>query len=105
MNDDNQFVIPPSFIALYVPPGKTRPSATREVIAARYEFCEDMATMLTEHARAVMFELDADEALVLDRVLRGLLVEGSVVDPSEARWVVVRLAELLGWPFPETPAC
>jgi len=38
--------------------------------------------------------------MVLDRVHRGLLVEGSVVAESEAGWVICRLAELLGWPIP-----
>jgi hypothetical protein len=47
MSDDNQIVIPPSFIALFVEPGRTRPSATKEVIYERYDFCEDMASMLT----------------------------------------------------------
>jgi hypothetical protein len=38
MSDDNQIVIPPSFIALFVEPGRSKPSATKEVIYERYDF-------------------------------------------------------------------
>jgi len=101
MNDENQSLIPRYFIDLYLPRGRIRPTEPRSVIAARYELCEDMANMLAEHARAMLFELHITEALVLERVHRGLLVEGSVVSKDEARWVACRLAELLGWPQPE----
>lgn len=97
MNDENQIIVPPSFIALYVAPGRIRPSAPREEIAARYEFCEDLATMLTEHARNQLFELGVTEDDVLVRCHRGLLAPESGVDAAEARWVARRLAELLGW--------
>jgi len=101
MNDENQSLIPRSFIELYLPRGRTRPIEPRDIIAARYDLCEDMAHMLTEHARATLFDLHVTEQLVLDRVHRGLLVGESVVSKDEARWVVCRLAELLGWPQPE----
>src|SRR5271165_4778851 len=100
MNDENQSLIPRSFIELYLPPGRLRPIEPRDVIAARYDLCEDMAQMLTEHARATLFDLGITEQLVLDRVHRGLLVEGSVVGKSEATWVTFRLAELLEWAPP-----
>ena len=47
MTDESQITIPPSFIALYQEPGRTKPNAPRDVITQRYEFCEDLATMLT----------------------------------------------------------
>jgi hypothetical protein len=100
VSDDNQFIVPPSFIALFVPPGGIKPRASREHIAERYEFCEDLAQMLTETASTKLFELSVAEADVLERIHRGLLVEGAPVDADEARWVVTRLAELLGWPAP-----
>jgi len=103
MNDENQSLIPRSFIELYLPRGRTRPIEARQVIAARYDLCEDMAHMLTDRARATLFDLGITEQLVLDQVHRGLLVDGSVVGRDEARWVVCRLAELLGWPQPEIP--
>lgn len=100
MSDDSQLVIPRPFIELFIPEGRIKPVESRETIAARYELCEDMAQMLVEHASARLFELGITEAMVLDRVHRGLLVEGSVVDEREAGWVICRLAELLGWPIP-----
>ena len=98
MNDDNQALIPPSFVALYVPPGRIKPTVPRQVIAARYELCEDMAQMLVDHAQTKLFELGVNEQEVLERVHRGLCAPGSVVSADEARWVLRRLAELLGWP-------
>lgn len=96
MPDQNQIEIPHSFIDLFVPPGGTRPNATREHIARRYDLCEDMAQMLTEPAHARLLELGIAESDVLGRMYAGL-VAGGVVDEPESRWVVRRLAELLGW--------
>lgn len=108
MSDDNQFLIPPSFVALFVEPGRIKPSASRAEIAERYDFCEDLAQMLTEHARTQFWDLGITEADVLERMLRGLRGPDSGVSSGEARWVVRRLAELLDWqdpgPEPETPA-
>ncbi len=102
MDDANQIIVPPTFVALFVPPGRIKPTEPREVIAARYELCEDLAQMLVEHAQAVHFDSGVDEAEVLSRMLRGLLAapEAVVVDEAEARWVKRRLAELLGWADP-----
>ena len=72
MSDENQFVIPPSFIALFVEPGRIKPSASREAIAERYELCEDLATVLTERARTMQWELGVAEDDVLERIRRGL---------------------------------
>lgn len=99
MTDDNQIVIPRSFIDLFIAPGAYKPREPREAIAARYELCEDMAQMLTEHASAKLHELGVTEQDVLQRVGRGLLVEGSVLARDEAAWVLRRLAELLDWPW------
>jgi hypothetical protein len=97
MSDDNQIVIPPSFIALFVEPGRSKPSAIKEVIYERYDFCEDMASMLTEQANAKLWELGITEADVLERIYQGLTVADVGVSVREAGWVVTRLAELLGW--------
>jgi hypothetical protein len=101
MSEDSQIVVPPSFIALFVPPGRMRPTASREHIAQRYELCEDLAQMLTEQASAKLFELGVAEHDVLERIARGLqgdAAEPGIVDAAEAGWVVRRLAELLDWP-------
>lgn len=98
MPDANQFDIPRSFIDLFVTPGAIKPRETRSVIAQRYELCEDMAQMLVDGAKTTLFDLGVAESDVLERFSRGLRVEGSVVAPEEAGWVIRRLAELLDWP-------
>jgi len=100
MSDDNQILIPQSFIALYLDPGRSRPNAPREQVAGRYELCEDMASLLTEHAQTMVFEQGAGESQVLLRCRQSLLVEASVFSEPEADWIVSRLAELLGWALP-----
>jgi hypothetical protein len=101
MTDDFQIHIPPSFMALYVPPGKIKPTLGQRDMAARYELCDDMAQLLTEQAANQQFQLGITEALALDRCLQGLLASPEVMNETEARWVVCRLAELLNWPLPE----
>ena len=102
--DSSQIVIPPSFVDLFVEPGRSRPTESHAHIAERHELCEDMAQMLTETARERLFELGVAEADVLDRIHRGLLGEASPVSRAEATWVVCRLAELLDWPLPDEVA-
>jgi len=103
MSDDDQTLIPRSFIELYIAPGKIKPSEPRGVIATRHDLCEDMAQMLTEHARTRLFELGITEHDVLERIHRGLLAPASMLSESEAGWVVRRLAELLDWPALQAP--
>jgi hypothetical protein len=102
MSEDNQILIPESFMALFIQPGRSKPSASHAEVSARYGLCEDMANMLTETAQNMQFTLGITEQDVLMQCLRGLQVEGSVVNLPESDWVVHRLAELLNWPFPET---
>ena len=101
MDDGNQILIPPSFMALYVPPGKIRPTLGQRELAARYELCEDMAQLLTEQAAQQQFQLGITEDLALERCLQGLLATPEVLSQAESRWVVCRLAELLHWPLPD----
>ena len=103
MSEDNQIVVPRSFIELYIPPGRIKPTAPRDEIAARYEFCEDLASMLTEHAQLKRWDLGITEDDVLERMHRGLLAHDAPVTSPEAQWVVRRLAELLEWRAPEFP--
>ncbi|MBC7942765.1 MAG: ATPase with chaperone activity [Chitinophagaceae bacterium] len=104
MSEENQIVIPPSFIALFVPPGRIKPTASRAEISARHEFCEDLAASLTEHAGTRLWEAQFTQTEVLARICRALRHGDAVVSAAEAQWVVCRLAELLGWPMPG-PAC
>jgi hypothetical protein len=100
MHDSPQSSIPRSFIELFVPRGAHKPRQSWAVLATRYELCEDMAQMLVDQAQTKAFELGADEHEVLLRIHRGLLADGSVLAAREADWVVCRLAELTGWPWP-----
>lgn len=99
MTQEFQIDIPPSFVALYVPPGQIKPTLGQRDMAARYELCEDLAQLLTEQAAHMQFKLGITEALVLEQCENGLLNGPAVVTPREARWVVCRLAELLQWPM------
>ena len=96
MSDESQIEIPPSFVALYVPPGRIKPTLPRTELTQRYELCEDMAQMLVDTARTLEFSLGITQADVLQRVAQGLQGEGAVVSEAEAGWVITRLAELLG---------
>ena len=52
MDNDNQILPPPSFIALYSDArGRLRESP--DVVRARYELCEDLATHLVEQAQTL----------------------------------------------------
>jgi hypothetical protein len=95
MSDDNQIVVPASFVALFIEPGRLRPSASRQEIAARYEVCEDLATLLVDRARTLLWQLGITERDVLERVRDGLLQPASGVSAAEAEWITRRLAELL----------
>jgi len=103
MYEEYQIEIPQSFMALFIDPGRQKPNASREVVAGRYELCEDMATMLTETAKDKLLSLGITEYDVLAQCLAGLTGAGAVVTEPEAGWVVRRLAELLEWPPLRTP--
>jgi hypothetical protein len=100
MSDASQIHIPPSFVALFVPPGKTRPSASHAEVAARYELCEDLAQTLVPTATHLQLMRDLHASAVLAQCLQALKSPGAVVESAEARWVVCRLAELLDWELP-----
>ncbi len=101
---DNQIEPPQSFMAMYITPGQTRPNAPQDVVLARYEQCEGMACVLTEHAPTLAFKENFTESEVLVRCHQGLLDNASDFNENEARWVIQRLAELLGWEPPSFDA-
>lgn len=98
MDESSQVQVPPSFVALFVEPGRIKPRASRAHITERYEFCEDLAQWLAQRATEIRVDLGITERDVLERMGRGLLEASAGVDAAEARWVSTRLAELLGWP-------
>ena len=100
MSIDNQIEPPQSFMAMDSTPGSSRPNAPQEVVLARYEHCEDMAGILTEHAQTLAFKESLSEVEVLARCHQGLLDAASGFNKQEAQWVTCRLSELLGWEPP-----
>ena len=97
MTIDNQIEVPQSFMLMYVNPGASRPNAPQDVVLARYGQCEDMACILAEQAQALSFRENLREREVLDRCHQGLLAYESDFSAKESEWVILRLAELLGW--------
>lgn len=96
MSDDSQILIPRSFIDLFIPPGKHKPTATREHIAQRYELCEDLAQGLVDTAQTQRWSLGITQADVLQTIARSLPALDLGLDAAECTWVLTRLAELLG---------
>lgn len=105
MGDPNQLEIPASFLALFLLPGKVKPTQTRAFITDRYEICEDLSNHLFDYARSQHHDLGIAEDEVLRRCHAGLVQESSGLSETEATWVVRRLAELEGWEWcgPVTP--
>jgi len=100
MQDPNQIEVPPSFVALYASPSGHRLTQPMSEVRERYELCEDLAQMLTEHAAMTEARTGAPGREVLLTMQRALEGSESSVRPVEAVWVVRRLAELLGWEWP-----
>lgn len=93
----NQIEVPQSFMALFLSAGRLQSGASQDIVVRRYELCEDMACMLTEHAQTMSFDLNLGEEEVLLRCHRGLLSGAAIFSEQEATWVIRRLAELLAW--------
>ncbi|WP_103044649.1 hypothetical protein [Comamonas faecalis] len=100
MQDDSQIHIPPSFIALYTR-ASGRLGIAREALLQRYELCEDLACQLVEQAQQLYQTHTPSEERVLRQIHAGLASAESGLDASEARWVMLRLAELLQWRSPD----
>ena len=98
MYEPDQTFIADSFMPIYTAQG--RPTGSRHEIAARYEFCEDLATQVSEICRTVQFGADLSESAALRKCMDGLLAPPASVSPDEATWVMRRAAELLEWALP-----
>ncbi|MFC4623158.1 hypothetical protein ACFO3A_13175 [Comamonas nitrativorans] len=99
----NQIEIPPSFSQLFRHrSGRLlHPAST---VLARYELCEDLACALVEQAQSLYHGGHSDEAGVLLGLHGAISGPDAGLSPSEAHWVVQRLAELLQWKAPLLPA-
>jgi len=98
MEDPNQTFVSGSFMALYTKGG--RPTAPREDIEARYDFCDDLATQVAEMCRTVQFSNNLSETASLKTCFDGLMQPPAAASPAETAWVMCRVAELLEWPVP-----
>jgi hypothetical protein len=96
MDSDNQIVIPDSFIALFVPPGRSKPTESHAVILQRYELCEDLACALVEQATIKKWELGVETQDIVQRIGLGLADGAAGISDAEAEWVCKRLTELMG---------
>lgn len=99
MSEGSQILVPPSFTALFVPPGRIKPTESYAVIEQRYELCEDFAQMLVDQARTQQWSLGITQEDVLERMAQGLSAS-DVFSPDESGWILKRLAELLDWGGP-----
>lgn len=102
MDDDSQISVPPSFIAV-CSDARGRLLATPAAVRERYELCEDLACSLVEQAQTIYHGGASSEEGVLSGIHAALAASEVGVSPVEARWVTLRLAELLGWRSPELP--
>ena len=99
MDDDNQILVPPSFMAVYTD-ARGRLTDKADAVRTRYELCEDLAQMLVDQAATLQFKTGRSEAEVLQTIEAGLTGGDAGVSAQEALWVGMRLAELLDWKIP-----
>lgn len=97
MDEYNQIEPPPSFVALFASPTGHKLLEPLSTVRLRYELCEDLAQALTEQACVDLFKSGGGEREVLAKMELVLAAEESPITAAEAKWVVTRLAELLGW--------
>lgn len=96
-HDDNQILIPDSFLDLHRDRSRTRLRTPIATVRARYELCEDLAQQLIPQAQHIHYDLGIAEDEVLIRLEEGLRSPGAGLSEDEAVWVSRRLAELLHW--------
>ncbi len=72
------------------------PGATPSEVAKAYEACEDFAQQMVPYCERKMTELHLPHEEVLAKLLRGI-EQKKWVSPAQARWVVARTQQLLGW--------
>jgi hypothetical protein len=99
MSDDYQIPIPPSFEAMHRD-ARGRLGLPLSEFRQRYELCEDLAQQAVDSAQAAHHDIGLDQDAVLQRCQAGLTQAELGLEPRELDWIILRLAELLGWPFP-----
>lgn len=96
MDSDNQIIIPESFIALFVLPGRSKPTEPYRTVLQRYELCEDLACALVDQATTKKWELGVETQDIVQRIGLGLAGDDAGLSALEAEWVCKRLTELMG---------
>jgi hypothetical protein len=94
MSDDSQITVPPSFTQLYLPPGRSKPTEPRQVIAQRYEICEDLARAVAQSQTGKALDDDWQELLAA-QVMDAFKSQESVLQEREADWVGRRAVEII----------
>lgn len=102
VDDDNQIVVPASFIAIFSD-ARGRLREKTHTVRERYELCEDMACALVAQAQQLYHREGPSEEGVLAGLHTALGASETGLTSAEARWVTLRLAELLGWRSPLLP--
>jgi hypothetical protein len=97
----NQLFIAKTFQNLYADI-RGRPTLSRDEMQVRQELCEDLAQSLAEVCRGLCLRADAGAGDALLRCHEGLLTPPSTLPAPEARWVAIRIAELLQWDVPDS---
>ncbi len=95
MTDERQIVVPASFLALYTPTGKTRPTPPREWLEQRHDLCEDFSQLLYETVTEKILALGITESDAVERVQRGMAELALDLSEAETEWVMTRLDEIL----------
>jgi len=99
MYDHNQTLVPESFMALHLRHG--RPTLERSELEARYETAETLALQIADALASVSADDAGARRIALRSVKATLLAAPAGVSEPEAQWVVLRTAEILGWPEPD----
>lgn len=95
MSTDRQIHVPLSFLALYISPGKTRPTPPREWLEDRHDLCEDLAQLLTEKVKDKIWQLGITAADAIDRIAQGLPALDLDLSEPECQWILTRVQEIL----------
>ena len=62
-----------------------------------------MAQMLYQPSLNMMGSMNITESDVVERTLKGLLINPEIVNSAEAKWIVQRMCELLDWDIADLP--
>lgn len=95
MSDERQIHVPASFLALYTPAARARPTPARVWLEERHDLCEDLAQLLANQVKDKVWQLGITEADALERVRRGLEHVDLEMNEAERLWVLTRTQEIL----------